>query len=66
MPSIDVMVKRTDHNTVTNVTFRFLNKTYVQCDGVAMGSPLGPILADIFMNNLENKLNKFSSNKPIL
>ena len=51
---------------VTNIPFRFLNKTYVQTDGVAMGSPLGPILADIFMTNLETKLNKFSTNKPSL
>ncbi|CAF3418116.1 unnamed protein product [Rotaria sp. Silwood2] len=41
---------------VCNTPFRFLQKTYIQCDGVAMGSPLGPILADIFITNLENKL----------
>ena len=31
-------------------TFIFNSKFYVQIDGVAMGSPLAPILADIFMN----------------
>ena len=51
---------------VCNVPFRFREKHYIQCDGVAMGSPLGPILADIFMSNLEKKLNKFSSNKPLI
>ena len=51
---------------VCDVPFRFLHKNYVQCDRVAMGSPLGPILADIFMSNLETKLNKFSTNKPSL
>lgn len=51
---------------VCNVPFRFLEDTYIQQDGVAMGSPLGPILADIFMSNLEKKLNKFSTNKPLL
>ena len=51
---------------VCNIPFRFLDETYIQKDGVAMGSPLGPILADIFMSNLEKKLNKFSSNKPAL
>ncbi|CAF3431518.1 unnamed protein product [Rotaria socialis] len=51
---------------VSNTPFRFLQKTYIQCDGVAMGSPLGPILADIFVTNLETKLNKFSTNKPSL
>ncbi|CAF4373928.1 unnamed protein product, partial [Rotaria socialis] len=49
---------------VCNVPFRFMNEYYIQCDGVAMGSPLGPILADMFMSKLANKLNKFSKNKP--
>ena len=30
--------------------FTFNNNIYVQCDGVAMGSPLGPILANVFMH----------------
>ncbi|CAF3764573.1 unnamed protein product [Rotaria sp. Silwood1] len=50
---------------VCNVPFRFLDKIFLQIDGVAMGSPLGPILADLFMSNLEQKLNKFSTNKPL-
>ena len=29
--------------------FMFNNKFYVQVDGVAMGSPQGPILANIFL-----------------
>jgi len=41
-----------------------MNENYIQCDGVAMGFPLGPILADIFMSNLENKLHHFSKTKP--
>ena len=32
-----------------NVHFTFNNKIYIQNDGVAMGSPLGPVLANIFM-----------------
>ena len=31
-------------------------KIFVQTDGVAMASPLGPILADIFMTELEKTL----------
>ena len=33
----------------------FNNKFYKQIDGVAMGSPLGPGLANIFMCIFENK-----------
>ena len=29
-------------------------KFYEQCDGVAMGFPLGPTLANVFMCHLEN------------
>ena len=39
-----------------NVHFTFEFGTYVQTDGVAMGSPLGSVLADIFVIELENLL----------
>ena len=35
--------------------FMFNNKFYKQIDGVAMESPLGPALANIFLSNFENK-----------
>ena len=35
-----------------NAHFTLNSKTYVQVDGVAMGSPLGPSLANIFMVEL--------------
>ena len=38
---------------VQNVQFRFDGMFYRQVDGVAMGSPLGPVLADIFMGYIE-------------
>ena len=37
-----------------NDYFTFECRTYVQTDGVAMGSRLGPVLADIFMIEFEN------------
>ena len=39
-----------------NVHFTFNNDIYQQCDGVAMGSPLGPVIAGIFMVELERTL----------
>ena len=37
-----------------NVHFTFESKTHVETDGVAMDSPLGLVLVDIFMTELEN------------
>ena len=37
-----------------NVQFKFNGGLYRQTDGVAMGSPLGPLLAEVFMAKLEN------------
>ena len=45
------------------VEFSFNNILYRQIDGIAMGSPLGPTLANIFMGYLEYKvLPEFDSN----
>ena len=38
------------------VHFTFDGKTYVETDGVAIGSPLGPVLSGIFMVESENNL----------
>ena len=38
------------------VEFSFNNQIYKQIDGVAMGSPLGPALANIFMGFHESRL----------
>ena len=40
----------------SKVNFLFNNKMYVQHDGVAMGAPLAPVIADIFMTHLETTL----------
>ena len=45
----------------TSVEFSFNNIMYRQIDGIAMGSPLGPALANIFVGYYESKLfNKIS------
>lgn len=36
--------------------FQFNNKFYLQHTGLPMGSPLSPLLADIFMSYIENKI----------
>ena len=44
------------HMTVLGVDFSFDGKMYIQIDRVAVGLPLGPILANIFVGYLENEL----------
>ena len=36
----------------TETHFQFCGRTYVQVDGVSMGSPLGPTFADFYMSHL--------------
>ena len=38
------------------VHFTFNGQTYIQIDGTAMGSPVGPVLANIFMVELKRSL----------
>ena len=45
--------------TVKNVEFRFKNFIYRKVDGVAMGSPLGPVLTNIFDSYFEYKMFKY-------
>ncbi|CAF4157396.1 unnamed protein product, partial [Rotaria sordida] len=44
---------------VTNTLFRFYDQLYIQVDGVSMGSPLAPILADIFMTYIEQQIEEY-------
>ena len=57
-----------ENNTVTNIPrsilylctkheyFKFNGEIYIQCDGVAMDSPLGPLSANVFMISLEENI----------
>ena len=49
----------------SSTEFSINEQMYCQKDGVAMGSPLGPILANIFMGFLEMKYMK-DNKKPLL
>ena len=42
-----------------NVHFSFSSEIYMQNDGVAMGFPLGPVLANIFIVELEKTIMPF-------
>ena len=44
----------------SSVEFSFNNTMYRQTDGIAMGSPQGPVLANIFVGYNENKLFNFA------
>ena len=39
-----------------NTYFSFQNKIYEQVEGVAMGSPVSPIVANLYMENFEKKV----------
>ncbi|CAH8619921.1 unnamed protein product [Heterobilharzia americana] len=38
---------------LTSTLFKFQNKIYKQTEGVAVGSPISPIITDIFMDSWE-------------
>ena len=40
---------------LTSTSFRYNNQHYQQLDGVAMGSPVSPVVSDIFMEDFEDK-----------
>ena len=42
---------------------RFFNEINIQNDGAAMGSLLGPVLANIFMAELEKTISSLSDKK---
>ena len=50
----------------TKTAFSFNSKFYKQIDGVSMGSPLGPMLANIIMTALESTIVKGLVDKSIV
>ena len=46
--------------------FSFGNKFYIQNEGLPMGSPISPLLADIFMENIENQIFKSNESNSII
>ncbi|CAF4598635.1 unnamed protein product, partial [Rotaria sp. Silwood2] len=65
--NIDTLCKTCENRTnmkwlletaTTKTHFYFNGQYYLQIDGVAIGSPLGPLLADIYLIHLEQQLMK--------
>jgi hypothetical protein len=52
------------HHTLTSTYFCFDGQYYEQTDGVAMGSPLSPVIANFFMEDFEKKAVEQSTHKP--
>ena len=49
-----------------NTYFSFQGRFYEQTEGVAMGSPISPIVANLFMEDLEVQVIKTSPSSPVL
>jgi hypothetical protein len=49
----------------TSSFFRFNGQFYEQTDGVAMGSPLSPVIADFFMEHFEETVLDGAIHKPL-
>eukprot|EP00111_Clytia_hemisphaerica_P020238 TCONS_00059660-protein len=49
-------LKKLIRDTCTKTAFSCNNVLYEQCDGVSMGSSLGPVLANLIMTELEEKV----------
>ena len=49
---------------LNNMYFSFQNKFYEQVEGVAMGSPVSPIVANLYMEHFEGKALASAANPP--
>ena len=53
-----ITMKKLLLDSCTKTAFSFDNVLYEQCDGVSMGSSLGPVLANIILTEFENVIVK--------
>jgi hypothetical protein len=52
-------------HVLTSTYFHFDGQFYEQTDGVAKGSPLSPVIANFFMEDLEKKVTEQATHKPV-
>jgi hypothetical protein len=61
----DKGILRLFRHVLTSSFFRFNGQFYEQTNGVAMGSPLSPLIADFFMENFEETALDEAIHKPL-
>ena len=59
IPSIDILIQAVQH-VLSNNFFTFEDQTFQQIQGTAMGTPMAPAIANLFMGWLESKILKDS------
>jgi hypothetical protein len=61
----DENILRLFRHVLNSSFFRFNGKLYEQTDGVAMGSPLFPVIADFFMEHFKETALEGATHKPL-
>ena len=49
-----------------NTYFSFQNKFHKQVEGAAMGSPISPTVANLYMEHFERKVLRLATNPPVM
>ena len=60
------ITKKLNIDSCTKIEISFNSKIYKQIDGISMGSPLGPVLVNIIMTELEKIIVKDLVDKPLI